>query len=629
MALRTRRSQMVPTEHVQGGRNENQTPFQTVTQTGQDNTTGLNGNITTRVPPPTHGKRTFSVSDPITPTPSGTQLGAAKRTQTVGMCVAKRVGDETDLEVDKGPSHGRPMPLNLAQEGEIVGQQAYDSSAMKGKQVEKQGAPSSGRVTHVPSYSTTKSFHAPDVDDDNSISEDEDDDDDDDEQFVDLALKNPGKFAEVMATERPTWKEPGGIDTPRSAKLKSRQSTDSFGSSGSVSGHATAGATPVSTPTLPQTPGPRAHLVELSDEGVSSSADHYYNTQSFLAVPYASALARALSCTHPRAQPRLPALTNLVFVEGTTKVMLTSQRALIRVIVQDSIENLRASILFNNAFPDATVAFAFTREALIAATGNHGHGGGIIRRRLQVDDEYLTKLISLERCSAVSVAPIIAIGSAAEISHLIRKQLSGYNYIFPGAPGNMGITGLLYATLYEWRGGEQQTAEFSANAYMDVYLANVNTLKHILNHRERAYHVTFLPGHWTRLESCVPVCCCNRVARCRGVRWSLIMADRGKVDSGGTDSERALKGMKVEGRVSEVTPASEREWIAQYYWPGSKGEEARPVRAQAHPDSSGRVEAGHMPGSRDGRTSGPIPKAPDSVSAVGKEIARSPGVPLS
>ncbi|KAH9019067.1 hypothetical protein EDB85DRAFT_2154044 [Lactarius pseudohatsudake] len=191
MAPRTRRSQMVPTEHVQGGRNENQTPFQTVTQTGQDNTTGLNGNITTRVPPPTHGKRTFSVSNPITPTPSGTQLGAAKRTRTVG------------------PSHGRPMPLNLAQEGEIVGQQAYDSSAMKGKQVEKQGAPSSGRVTHVPSYSTTKSFHAPDVDDDDSISEDEDDDDDD-EQFVDLALKNPGKFAEVMATEANWCADPRG-----------------------------------------------------------------------------------------------------------------------------------------------------------------------------------------------------------------------------------------------------------------------------------------------------------------------------------------------------------------------------------------------------------------------------------
>ncbi|KAH9027717.1 hypothetical protein EDB85DRAFT_1892868 [Lactarius pseudohatsudake] len=57
--------------------------------------------------------------------------------------------------------------------------------------------------------------------------------------------------------------------------------------------------------------------------------------------------------------------------------------------------------------------------------------------------------------------------------------------------------------------------------------------------------------------------------------------------------------------------------------------EARPARAQAHPGSSGRVEAGHMPGSRDGRSSGPIPKAPGSGSEMGREIDRSPDVPLS
>ncbi|KAH9023265.1 hypothetical protein EDB84DRAFT_1564786 [Lactarius hengduanensis] len=47
----------------------------------------------------------------------------------------------------------------------------------------------------------------------------------------------------------------------------------------------------------------------------------------------------------------------------------------------------------------------------------------------------------------------------------------------------------LYATLYEWRGGEQQITEFLANAYMDAYLANMNTLKHILNHQERTFHI--------------------------------------------------------------------------------------------------------------------------------------------
>ncbi|KAI9431989.1 hypothetical protein H4582DRAFT_2084278 [Lactarius indigo] len=495
---------------------------------GQDNTTGSNGNTTIRVPPPTRGKRTFSTSNVVTPTPSNTQLGTTKKTRTIG------------------PSHGRPMPLKLAQESELINEQGYDGGAIRGKRVERQGAPSSGHVpppVHVPSYSNPKCFHDPDVDDDDSASEDNDDDN---EQIVELALRNPAKFSEAMATERPTWKEPGGIDTPRSAKLTSRQSTDSPGSSGGVRSHAPAGATPTSTPILPVTPGPKARLAELPDKAGTPSPNQTLTVMSESPVSPVSRID-----------------TDLVFVGSTTKIMLTSQRPLIQGIVQDAIENLRASLLFNNAFPDATVAFAFTRDALLTATESHGHGGGIVRCQLQVDDEYLTKLISLsrarvphfhsevkERCNAVSMAPIIATGSAAEISRLIRKQLSCYNYIFLGAPGNMGITGLvrtshpyrnpriiavirdlyftggstsfvarfhhlfptyqgedgvvsrevpmpmvalvataLYATLYEWRGGEQQTAEFSANAYMDVYLTNMNTLKHILNNRERAFHI--------------------------------------------------------------------------------------------------------------------------------------------
>jgi hypothetical protein len=47
----------------------------------------------------------------------------------------------------------------------------------------------------------------------------------------------------------------------------------------------------------------------------------------------------------------------------------------------------------------------------------------------------------------------------------------------------------LYAALYEWRTGEQQVAEFSANAYLDVYIGHLNTLKHIQEHRAGAFHL--------------------------------------------------------------------------------------------------------------------------------------------
>jgi hypothetical protein len=47
----------------------------------------------------------------------------------------------------------------------------------------------------------------------------------------------------------------------------------------------------------------------------------------------------------------------------------------------------------------------------------------------------------------------------------------------------------LYATLYEWSTGEQQVAEFSANAYLDVYNGHVNTLKHIRDKRVGGFHL--------------------------------------------------------------------------------------------------------------------------------------------
>ena len=50
----------------------------------------------------------------------------------------------------------------------------------------------------------------------------------------------------------------------------------------------------------------------------------------------------------------------------------------------------------------------------------------------------------------------------------------------------------LYAALYEWRTGEHQVAEFSANAYLDVYQGHVNTLKHIQEMRPGAFHLMMI-----------------------------------------------------------------------------------------------------------------------------------------
>ena len=48
----------------------------------------------------------------------------------------------------------------------------------------------------------------------------------------------------------------------------------------------------------------------------------------------------------------------------------------------------------------------------------------------------------------------------------------------------------LYTALYKWCTGEQQSTEFSANAYLDVYLGHVNTLKkHIWDRHAGAFHL--------------------------------------------------------------------------------------------------------------------------------------------
>jgi hypothetical protein len=76
-----------------------------------------------------------------------------------------------------------------------------------------------------------------------------------------------------------------------------------------------------------------------------------------------------------------------------------------------------------------------------------------------------------------------------------------FHYLFPTYETHEGevrevpihmvalVATALYATLYEWSTGEQQVAEFSANAYLDVYNGHVNTLKHIRDKRVGGFHL--------------------------------------------------------------------------------------------------------------------------------------------
>ncbi|KAI9444384.1 hypothetical protein BJY52DRAFT_1194439 [Lactarius psammicola] len=166
-------------------------------------------------------------------------------------------------------------------------------------------------------------------------------------------------------------------------------------------------------------------------------------------------------------------------------------------------------------------------------------GATDILERLQRDQDYMLKITPVprariclirseikERCNTITMGVFLGFDTALDIVEYVRSQLSQYTYTFlranncqrtrdalaaiskpphhycyPGyvlyrrlnhevpVPMVALVATALYATIYEWRTGEQQVTEFSANAYLDVYHGNVNTLTHIRENREGAFHL--------------------------------------------------------------------------------------------------------------------------------------------
>jgi hypothetical protein len=75
--------------------------------------------------------------------------------------------------------------------------------------------------------------------------------------------------------------------------------------------------------------------------------------------------------------------------------MLTIQILLIHTIIQDSFEDLRATLLFENAFPDPNLTILFLRKTLVGAARSRLPDAVNIHNRLLLDDEYRDKLSRL------------------------------------------------------------------------------------------------------------------------------------------------------------------------------------------------------------------------------------------
>ncbi|KAF8465778.1 hypothetical protein DFH94DRAFT_698694 [Russula ochroleuca] len=137
-----------------------------------------------------------------------------------------------------------------------------------------------------------------------------------------------------------------------------------------------------------------------------------------------------------------PADTDIVMPPGSKKVMLTSQCPMLRVVIQDVMENLRADLLFKHAFPDPAVALVTVKDSLLTCA-SHYPGASSIYRHLLFDDQYMAAITPLpraqiplfrskvkERCAAIVSTEFLAITLAEQRQSKALRQLSKYIYTF-------------------------------------------------------------------------------------------------------------------------------------------------------------------------------------------------------
>lgn len=104
--------------------------------------------------------------------------------------------------------------------------------------------------------------------------------------------------------------------------------------------------------------------------------------------------SHAIDNTAEFAQTSWPTDTDIVFPSGSAKMSLTNQTVMVKFVLHDAMEVVRADLLFKVAFPDPTVAIELVKESLISSASRL-RGAGNIYRRLLFDDWYMTKMITL------------------------------------------------------------------------------------------------------------------------------------------------------------------------------------------------------------------------------------------
>ncbi|KAH9172257.1 hypothetical protein EDB89DRAFT_1906257 [Lactarius sanguifluus] len=234
-----------------------------------------------------------------------------------------------------------------------------------------------------------------------------------DEQTVNVTRKVSAKMAEVTMTERPSWL---GVDaTPPGVMQTPSRNVLDVDTSGSATGHESASSTP------------------------------HPRLQSELGAPTVELLATATTL-------QTEATTESSGVTWPTDMELLPPGSLVRNVVQESIKNVRASLMFSHAFPDGTLALTFIKDGLINAAEKHKPGPRLPDEDISTgkccdgarggggDGSWAAKShCTLGDGSAWWCAGGFAIGSTNGIAQVVRQQLSAFNYTFPTKRFLIGI----------------------------------------------------------------------------------------------------------------------------------------------------------------------------------------------
>ena len=100
-----------------------------------------------------------------------------------------------------------------------------------------------------------------------------------------------------------------------------------------------------------------------------------------------------------------PSDTDLVFVPGSNRLILTVQSPPVHAIIHDAFDNTRASLFFDHSFPDATMMPTLLGGCyLTVAAESHNPRAPVICSQLIQKAGYMDTLIRLVSCFSLRAA---------------------------------------------------------------------------------------------------------------------------------------------------------------------------------------------------------------------------------